>query len=97
MIGWLSYKVMRWASDYENKKERKWEENCVAIAEGGGTIEMPDPIRFKIQPAQGGTIVELQSYDNKKNERIIKIHVIADGKDIAESIGNIVTMELLRR
>jgi hypothetical protein len=60
-------------------------------------ISMPDPLEFKVQPAQGGTIVEVTSWDKKNEESIIKLHIISDGDNIADQVGKIVVMELLRR
>ena len=60
-------------------------------------ISMPDPLEFKVQPAQGGTIVEVTSWDSKNEESIVKLHIIPDGENIADHVGKIVVMEMLRR
>ena len=58
---------------------------------------MPDPLEFKVQTAQGGTIVEVTSWDKKNEESIVKLHIIPDGENIADHVGKIVVMEMLRR
>jgi hypothetical protein len=47
-------------------------------------------------PAQGGTVVQIRSYDRRSDRNNTITHVIPDGEDIATRIGHIVSMELLR-
>ena len=60
-------------------------------------IDLPDPIVFKVQAVSGGTIVESRWYDHKKDENRIKLHIITQEENLSESIGKIVTMELLQK
>jgi hypothetical protein len=60
-------------------------------------IDLPDPINFKVQAVSGGTIVESRWYDHKKDENRIKLHIITQEENLSESIGKIVTMELLQK
>ena len=60
-------------------------------------IDLPDPINFKVQAVSGGTIVESRWYDHKKDENRIKLHIITQEENLADSIGKIVTMELLQK
>ena len=59
--------------------------------------DFPNPLRFSIQQASGGTIVDVSTYDRRKDEHGSNMHVIPEGHDVAEAIGQIVTMEMLRR
>ena len=61
------------------------------------SIDLPDPINFKVQAVSGGTIVESRWYDHKKDEQRIKLHIITQDENLSESIGKIVTMELLQK
>jgi len=61
------------------------------------SIDLPDPITFKVQAVSGGTLVESKWYDHKKDEQRIKLHIITQDENISESIGKIVTMELLQK
>jgi hypothetical protein len=61
------------------------------------SIDLPDPINFKVQAVSGGTIVESRWYDHKKDENRVKLHIITQEENLAESIGKIVTMELLQK
>jgi hypothetical protein len=60
-------------------------------------IDLPDPIIFKVQAVSGGTIVESRWYDYKKDENRVKLHIITQEENLSESIGKIVTMELLQK
>ena len=60
-------------------------------------IDLPDPINFRVQTVSGGTVVESRWYDHKKDEHRTKLHIITPDESLSESIGKIVTMELLQR
>jgi hypothetical protein len=60
-------------------------------------IDLPDPIVFKVQAVSGGTVVESRWYDYKKDENRVKLHIITQEENLSESIGKIVTMELLQK
>jgi hypothetical protein len=60
-------------------------------------IDLPDPIRFNVQAVNGGTIIETRWYDQKKDESRVKLHIVTSDQDLSESIGKIVTMELLQK
>ena len=54
-------------------------------------------MRFTVMPAEGGTIVQMRTYDRRKDEQNTKTYVIPDTEhDIAHRIGQIVAMELIK-
>jgi hypothetical protein len=53
-------------------------------------------LSFNVMSAQGGTVVQIRSYDRKSDRNNNITHVIPDGEDISTAIGHIVSMELLR-
>ncbi len=55
-----------------------------------------DGLNFNIMSAQGGTIVQIRHYDRKTDRTNYLTHVIPDGEPIAERIGQIVSLEILR-
>ena len=63
---------------------------------GDETVEMDTPIRFKVQKANGGTIVEVQHYDRKRDEHNYNLHIIPDGEDVSNHIGKIVIIEMMK-
>jgi hypothetical protein len=61
------------------------------------SIDLTDPISFKVEAVQGGTLVETCWYDYKKDDHVRKLHIVMSDENLAEAIGKIVTMELLKR
>lgn len=52
---------------------------------------------FSLYPANGGYIVEYHSYDRKRDETSHTLHVITEDQDLGQRVGEIVTIEMLRR
>jgi hypothetical protein len=83
---------IRWAMSYDNPKDR------VELCEPVSTNRLNGSgLNFTIFSASGGHVVEYRSYDTKSDERINNLHIITSDQDIGERIGQIVTMELLRK
>ena len=111
MIRWLWSNLMKWGWDF-NRDIRGFEEepkvrlrsrrgaipSSVASCDiEGPVIDLTDPIRFSVQAVNGGTIIETRWYDQKKDESRVKLHIVTADQDLSESIGKIVTMELLQK
>jgi len=60
-------------------------------------IDLPDPITFKVQTVSGGTLIESRWYDYKKDEQRVRLHIVTPEENLSESIGKIVTMELIQK
>ena len=60
-------------------------------------VEMGKAIRFAVLPARGGCVLEIKSWDKKEREWDIVAHVIPEGADVAHAVGQLVSMEMLRR
>jgi hypothetical protein len=95
---------MKWGWDYGRdideplqSRGRKGRYDIVNIDDIDSTIELPDPITFRVQAITGGTLVETRWYDPKNDEPIRKLHIVNDNENLAEAIGKIVTMELIRK
>ena len=88
-MNWLKRKLRRWIQ----------EEDCYATVSplpiGRNEIDM-EGLAFSVMPARGGTVVQIRDYDRKTDRNNNVTHVIPDGEDIAERLGQIVSMELLR-
>ena len=101
MIRWIWAKIVAWGWDfsYELSDPRsRLGRDSIAICDSEESgIDLPDPIRFKVQQVSGGTVVETKWYDYKKDENRIKLHIVTPDENLAESIGKIVTMELLQK
>lgn len=54
-------------------------------------------MRFTVMPAEGGTIVQMRTYDRRKDESNNKTYVIPETEqDVAHRIGQIVALELFK-
>ena len=60
-------------------------------------IEMGKAVRFAVLPARGGCVLEIKSWDKKEHEWETITHVIPEGQDVAHAVGQLVSMEMLRR
>jgi hypothetical protein len=108
MIRYLWDRMLKWGWDYNrdlrdndrplSKGELRRLSNTISIVDDfNESIEMTDPISFKVEAVQGGTLVETRWYDHKKDESIRKLHIVTGEENLADAIGKIVTMELLKR
>jgi len=105
MKHWLRQRLLHFLIDAEPSKSSSTGRGNISISLGDeqlcddspSGIDLPDPINFKVQAVAGGTIVESRWYDYKKDEQRVKLHIITEEENLSESIGKIVTMELLQK
>ena len=72
--------------------------STLRIRDSDSDVDLERPIRFKVAAAEGGMIVEVSTYDEKKDRSIVKHHIIPDEtEDKAAAIARIVSWEFLRR
>lgn len=69
---------------------------AASVDRSSNSFEEDDTIRFTVTPARGGIVVSVRQYDRKTDRTNYTNHVIHDDENVAESIGHIVSMELLR-
>jgi hypothetical protein len=60
-------------------------------------INMEKSVKFSVLPARGGCVLEIKSWDKKEREWDTVTHVIPEGADVAHAVGQLVSMEMLRR
>jgi len=104
MKNWLRQRLLHFLIDAEPSRSSGIGLGNVSISLGDelcddspSGIDLPDPIVFKVQQVYGGTLVETRWYDYKKDEHRVKLHIITPEETLSESIGKIVTMELLQK
>jgi hypothetical protein len=112
MIRYLWDRMLKWGWDYNRdlrddcptesggpaRLRAIGRSNSISLCDDADeSIDLTDPISFKVEAVQGGTLVETRWYDYKKDESIRKLHIVTSDQDLAEAIGKIVTMELIRR
>jgi len=99
---------MKWGVEYDaNKQKNEPMEDSVPMSkvkEGSvsGGVDMDRAMRFNVLVCQGGVVLEIRTPDRSTvsskgyNEPTTRTHIIADGEPVAERIGQIVSMEILR-
>jgi hypothetical protein len=112
MIRYLWDRMLKWGWDYNRdlrddglveshrpaRLRSRGGSNSIAICDDSDdSIDLQYPISFKVEAVQGGTLVETRWYDHKQDENIRKLHIVNSDQNLAEAIGKIVTMELIRR
>jgi len=112
VIRYLWDRMLKWGWDYNRDlrddclveshrparlRARRGSNSIELCDDADESIDLQYPISFKVEAVQGGTLVETRWYDCKKDENIRKLHIVTSDQDLAEAIGKIVTMELIRR
>jgi hypothetical protein len=69
----------------------------VTIDDSDSGLELHDPITFRVQAVTGGTLVETRWYDAKTDNNNRRLHIVTGEENLADAIGKIVTMELLKK
>lgn len=90
-MNWLKRIVVKWVKDDWNSCQPVAQD--VVVGARGVDVE---GLSFNVMPAQGGTVVQIRHYDRKTDRNNNITHVIPDGENISERIGQIVSMEILR-
>jgi len=101
----VEHPLLKAEQDYLDKQAKNlYSDDKVPVRDRDSTVSISDdidlarPIRFKVAAAEGGMIVEVQTYDSKKDRSITKHHIIPDEtEDKATAIARIVSWEFLRR
>jgi hypothetical protein len=86
-------KFKQWLRNWLNDQEEDIAVNQIST---GNDIDSETALRFEVIPARGGVIVTVRHYDRQKDRFNHTNHVIHDDENIAEHIGQLVSMELLR-
>ena len=84
--------LRRWIFDDDNGKVAMTGNATATLRES----EFDTPIRFTVTPARGGVVVCCRNYDRQKDRSFDVIHVIHDDEDVAQKIGHIVSLELMK-
>lgn len=96
MIRSALYKFFKWVWDYRQHEE------AIPTLRGANTVREShdadiEGMRFTVMPAEGGTIVQMRTYDRRKDESKNTTYIIPDTEhDVAHRIGQIVALELIK-
>ena len=83
--------LIRWAQRYDSNSISLDSASPIATSKLASS-----GIHFTLYSAAGGHIVEYKGDHNNLGDRVINLHIIHRDEDVAERIGQIVTLELLR-
>ena len=89
-------KIMKWGWDYNRGLRINDDEGITSLLVEDNSPNMEKSIRFAVLPARGGCVMETRVFNAKDREWDTVSHIIPEGADVAESVGKIVAMELLR-
>lgn len=105
---WFANKCKQaWENSQDEPEESKYAN--VGLASGRPmprrntlSVKSDDSLRsqstnFALYNANGGTVVELRSYNENTDRNTNVLYVIPSDKDLGEELGHIVTMEALKR
>jgi len=100
---WAKKLLLKWVSDAQREqfKDTQYvEETDIKLSSNevdDHEINMSKSIKFSVLPARGGCVLEIKSWDKKEHEWETVSHVIPEGQDVAHTVGQLVSMEMLRR
>ena len=89
--------LARWVREANNYDECVVAEVPMSSKITSGRSLRSNGLDFSMYPANGGYIVEYHSYDRKRDETTHALHVITEEQDLGQRVGEIVTIEMLRR
>jgi len=85
---------------YIKSENERWVERTkpiVQLSRGGIDHSLnSEPLRLNVYRANGGTIVETNSYDRKTDRNSSQLHIITHDVDLGQGLSKIITMESLR-
>lgn len=101
MINWFKQKVISWVREDWNKVRSDGDVNLssktTSIISSGRRLDQSNGMNFTIYSANGGYVMEYSMYDPRKDERNTALHLITNDQDLGQSIGHIITLEMLRK
>lgn len=89
MLDWLRRKLYNFINQPNQVSK-------IATVSESSDIDMDHSLRFYVLVGQGGVIVQLRSYDNKRDRTNNTTYVIPEGEDIAARVGEIVSLEIMK-
>ena len=99
---WAKKLLLKWVADAQRDQYNEpqiVEESDVKLScvSDEHEINMSKSVKFSVLPARGGCVLEIKSWDKKEHEWETVTHVIPEGQDVAHTVGQLVSMEMLRR
>ena len=98
---------MKWFDNwFANKVQQSWTLARAQLASSKNEIIVGDDrhsigsnrhrMSFTVYRANGGTIVEYNKYDERKDQHHCDLHIVHEDENLGEALGKIVTFESLK-
>jgi hypothetical protein len=102
MINWFKQKVISWVREDWNKvrsgNDAIVPSNSIGISPiSKGRRLDHNGMNFTIHSANGGYVMEYNTYDPRTDERNTALHLITSDQDLGQGISHIITLEMLRK
>jgi len=102
MISWFKQKVISWVKEDWDKVRSDRDANMPTTSIGISPISKGrrldhNGMNFTIHSANGGYVMEYNTYDPRTDERNTALHLITSDQDLGQSIAHIITFEMLRK
>jgi hypothetical protein len=103
MINWFKKKVISWVKEDWDKVRSDGNNGLIPMDRHGVTVSSKGRrldqhgMNFTIYSANGGYVMEYNTYDPRTDERNNALHIITSDQDLGQSIAHIITFEMLRK
>jgi hypothetical protein len=100
MINWFKQKIIQWVREDWNKARPEQDvlvSNSIGTIGKGRRLDQSNGMNFAIHSANGGYVMEYNSYDPRTDERQVSLHIITSDQDLGQGIAHIITLEMLRK
>jgi len=85
--------IKKW---FVNIGKKAYEDEGHFLATDNQPLLDGNPLRLNVYSANGGIVVQTTKYDSIKDRNNQQLHIVVNSQDLGESLGKIITMELLR-
>jgi hypothetical protein len=94
---WLKNRIRRWltSNDYDRDIPNYTNNKVPVLARKDSSISV-DGLNFSVMAANGGVILQTRSYDHKTDRSTFNTYLITDEEPLAERVGQIVALEILK-
>ena len=95
MRNWLKRKLNEFINSPDDPRNYGVAISKASVTSNDG-IDMDNCLRFNVLVGSGGVVLQLHRYDRKTDRTNNSTHIIPDHENIAERIGQIVSIEILK-
>jgi len=98
-MSWFDKWIIRQARKLQDKQnDTEMVKMSTAMAIGRGpSLDSDKGIRFQVYKANGGMVVETNTYDRHKDRHHTSLYIVTDDQDLGKELSKIITMETLKQ